>query len=107
MIKPKPRPLLQQRPTLPQQHAMMPTIMRDQGHPGRNMLIVAAMLLAIGGWGCLKGIETLSWPQVSARMLVSNKWTAIGDSRRDGHSTDERRAVPTGFRYTYKVGKQD
>ncbi len=108
MIKPKPSPWVKQQPRtkVPPQRVMLNTIAHDHGNPGRNILIVAAVLLIAGGWACLKGVEALSWPQADARRLVLYKGMTI-DRRQDGHSTDERREGPTEFRYAYKVGKQD
>ncbi len=110
MIKPKPSPWVKQprRIAPPQQRVMLNTIAQDHGNPGRNILIVAAVLLIAGGWACLKGAESLTWPQTGGRIVVPTTSTTMGHRRQDGHSTDERRAIETGdIRYAYTVKGRD
>jgi len=74
---------------------------------GRNLMVLALLIFALGGYGVVMGAMTLKWPRADATITSAELLRQIGTSRgADG------RAVEDGWNsfhvlYQYRVGDRD
>jgi hypothetical protein len=73
---------------------------------GRNLIVLAALILALGLWGSVNGALTLRWPRAQATIVDANLRLHTAPS---SNSLDGRPDQWTSFlvHYTYKVEGRD
>ncbi len=71
---------------------------------GRNLIVFAAPILALGLWGMAHGLLTLRWPRVQAEIIEADLRTFSGQSN-DPRRRDEWHAF--SVHYTYNVDGKD
>ncbi len=73
---------------------------------GRNLIVLAALILAPGLWACVNGALTLRWPRAQATIVDANLRLQVTQSR---NAPDGRPDQWTTFlvHYIYKVDGRD
>ena len=71
---------------------------------GRNLIVLACLILFPGLWGASHGALTLRWPRADATIIDANLRTVTRDSS-DSRYRDEWHSF--AVRYSYKVGGID
>jgi len=71
---------------------------------GRNLIVLAVLILAPGLWGATHGGLTLRWPRAEAKIINANLHTFSGPSS-DRRAREKWHSV--SVHYSYRVGGQD
>ena len=71
---------------------------------GRNLIVLAAPILALGPWSAAHGLLTLRWPRAETKIIDASLRTFSGPSN-DPRVRDEWHAF--SVHYSYNVGGKD
>ncbi len=71
---------------------------------GRNLIVLALLILAPGLWGAAQGALTLRWPRAEAKIIDASLRTF---TREASDSRDRSQWNSFAVHYSYKVGGRD